>query len=99
MCIRDRVTLRYAPAVLLVVVALSSGRANADVTVFDQDGWSLRINGLVAAHYQLINGQADPQGQLAGGRILDEGASANMTDTAHPTLTMSNVRSGFIGTQ
>jgi hypothetical protein len=85
----------------LVAVGFQAGRANADVTVFDQDGWTLRVSGLIAAHYQLINGDADPNGRLslAGGRILDEGASANEADKNNRTLTMSNVRSGFIGSQ
>jgi predicted porin len=92
-------TLKLAPAALLVAVALIPGRAKADVTIFDRDGWTFRINGVVAAHYQLITGDADPNGQLAGGRILDEGSSANEVDPTHRTLQMSNLRSGFLGTQ
>jgi predicted porin len=95
------VTLRYAPAALLVFVALSSGPAKAEVTLFDQDGWTFRINGLVAAHYQLVRGDADPNARLnlAGGRILDEGASADESDPNNRKLMMSGIRSGFLGTQ
>jgi predicted porin len=93
--------LSFASGALLLAVALIPARANADVTVFDRDGWSFRVNGLVAAHYQLISGDADPNGRLnlAGGRILDEGNSANEVDPNNRKLTMSNIRSGFIGSQ
>jgi predicted porin len=95
------VTLRFARAALLLTVALLPVRAKADITLFDQDGWTFRTNGLVGAHYQYITGDADPNGRLnlAGGRILDEGASANESDPMNRKLVMSNVRSGFIGTQ
>jgi hypothetical protein len=99
-------TPRFAAGALtLAVVALCSGSAKADITIFDQDGWSFRINGLVAAHYQLVQGDPDPEFAnavnsvpAAGGQILDEKTASNVS-TIPPTLTLSNVRSGFIGTQ
>jgi predicted porin len=90
---------RIAPVILLVVVSLISARAKAEITLFDSDGWTFQTSGLVASHYQLIKGDADPQGggkTLIGGRIYDEGQSGDQRDGS---LTVSDVRSGFIGTQ
>jgi predicted porin len=98
-------TLSFTPAALLVAVfvavALTPGRAKADITLFDADGWSFHTTGLVAAHYQLLMGDADPNARLslAGGRILDEGSATDLRDPTHLTTTLSNIRSGFIGTQ
>jgi predicted porin len=92
-------TLRIAPVALLLAVVLNSGRARADVTLVDHDGWTFYTTGLVAAHYQLVTGDADPTGggkPLAGGRILDETSASDMRDQ---TITLSDIRSGFIGTQ
>jgi predicted porin len=98
--------LSFTPAALVVpflltflAVALSARPAKADVTIFDQDGWSFHTSGLVAAHYQLVTGDADSNRTLAGGRINDEGTITDVRDPTHPTTTLSNVRSGFIGTQ
>jgi predicted porin len=92
-------TLKFTPAALLVAVALSPGHAKADVTLYDNDGWSFHTTGLIASHYQLITGDADSNATLAGGRILDEGTASDVRDPTHPTITLSNIRSGFIGTQ
>jgi predicted porin len=92
-------TLKFTPAALLVAVALSPGHAKADVTLYDNDGWSFHTTGLIASHYQLITGDADSNATLAGGRILDEGTASDVRDPTHPTVTLSNIRSGFIGTQ
>jgi hypothetical protein len=92
---------RIAVVIPLVLVWLSSARANAEVTLFDSDGWAFRITGVVAAHYQLVMGDADPLGggkQLIGGRILDDSTASDQRNVP-PTLTMSNIRSGFFGTQ
>jgi hypothetical protein len=89
------------PVILLGAVWLSSARANAAITLFDNDGWTFQTTGLVAAHYQLVIGDADPLGggkQLIGGRILDENTASNQMNMP-PTDTISNIRSGFIGTQ
>jgi hypothetical protein len=89
---------RTALVILVGAVWLSSSRARATVTLFDNDGWTFQTTGLVAAHYQLIEGDADPNStkQLIGGRILDEGTA---TDQRNGTITLSDIRSGFIGTQ
>ncbi len=93
-------TLRLAPAALLLAALMSPSRAHADVTLYDQNGWTFYTNGLIASHYQLIKGDPDPailNGRtLSGGQILDEQVSSNQMDH---TLTMSNIRSGFVGTQ
>jgi predicted porin len=85
---------------LLAVVWLSSARANAAVTLFDSDGWTFQTSGLVAANYQLVKGDGDPLGangkNLVGGRIMDESTAVDQRDKS---LTLSNIRSGFIGTQ
>lgn len=96
--------LRMAAATGLVLA--SASHARADVTLVEKDGWTFYTRGLVAAHYQLIKGDADPTFgngvstglPSAGGQILDERTASDVRDTP-PTLTMSNVRSGFIGTQ
>src|SRR4051812_43078803 len=102
-------TLRLAPAALLAAVVLSPASAKADITLFDSDGWSVYTNGLVAAHYQHIGGDADPNlngKSAAGGKILDEINSADRRDASlanmgnsNGTLNSSGIRSGFIGTQ
>lgn len=100
--------LRMAALAALVLAIPTPARA--DVTLVEKDGWTFYTRGLVAAHYQLIKGDADPtfsngppgdprtQTGLpsAGGQILDERTASDQRDK---TLTMSNVRSGFIGTQ
>ena len=91
--------LRTALVILLGVVWLSSSRARATVTLFDNDGWTFQTTGLVAAHYQLLMGDKDPQGgnrTLIGGRIYDEGITGNQ-ETGK--ITLSDIRSGFVGTQ
>jgi predicted porin len=92
--------LRTAPVILLVVVWLTSTRAQATITLFDNDGWTFQTTGLVAAHYQLVKGDADPLGDngntLTGGRISDDHTATNLTNN---TDTISDIRSGFIGTQ
>ena len=91
--------LKIAPVLLLGVVWLSSARAKADVTLFDRDGWTFHTTGLVAAHYQLLLGDKDPQGgnrTLIGGRIYDEGITGNQETNK---ITLSDIRSGFVGTQ
>jgi predicted porin len=98
---RSSVSTLLLSAGALFAVAAAPTSAKADVTLFDHDGWTFYTNGLVAAHYQLISGDADPNARLslAGGRILDEGVSADESDPENRRLTMSNIRSGFIGTQ
>lgn len=90
-------------AALLVIPA----QARADVTLVEKDGWTFFTRGLAAAHYQFIKGDGDPSlhnapngGGMgvpaAGGQIHDEQTAVDRRDGS---LTMSNIRSGFIGTQ
>jgi hypothetical protein len=86
--------------VCLAVAAVPT-TAKADITLFDRDGWTFYTTGLAAAHYQNVSGDPDPNARLslAGGRILDEGVSSDDTDPNDRKLSMSKVRSGFIGAQ
>lgn len=88
---------RTALATVAVGVLLSSAHANAAVTLFDRDGWTFQTTGLVGANYQLIKGDTDPLGKmLVGGRINDTGLTGDQRDNK---ITLSDIRSGFIGTQ
>ena len=94
-----------AVAVAAAVLA-TSPQARADVTLVDKDGWTFYTRGLVAAHYQLVKGDADPDHKnlsggsisAAGGEIKDAQAASDRSTTP-PSITLSNMRSGFIGTQ
>jgi predicted porin len=92
--------MKFAPIAAITAVLVSAGSARADVTIYDKDGWSFYTSGLVAAHYQLVKGGADPMFkgglQPAGGLVLDERSISDVRDN---TITLSDVRSGFIGTQ
>lgn len=87
-------------AAMLIAIGAGAGSARADLTVYDKDGWSLYTNGLIAGHYQLVLGDADPtfKGGLpsAGGQILDGRIISDQRDNS---ITNSTVRSGFVGTQ
>src|SRR4051794_12614863 len=99
-----RVWSVYGAGALAVAVSAIPTRALADVTLFEKNGWTFHTSGLVAAHYQLVKGDADPTfsngmttgGPSAGGQILDGRATSDVRDNS---ITLSNVRSGFIGTQ
>jgi predicted porin len=85
---------------LLLLVALYAGRARADVTIFDSDGWSFRTTGLIAAHYQLVTGDGDPDTAhqvLLGGKLLT--SSQEDTTSGGKSISISRVRGGFVGTQ
>jgi hypothetical protein len=85
---------------LLLIVALYAGPTRADVTIFDHDGWSFYTAGLVAAHYQLVKGDGDPDtmhGVLLGGKILSSGQED--TTGGSKEVTISRIRGGFVGTQ
>jgi hypothetical protein len=94
-------TLRLAPAALLLALALKPTPAKADVTIFDSDGWSFYTRGLIAAHYSFAKGDGDPRGfdnrVLAGGQFLTSNVEDGRGDA--PTVTLSRIRSGFVGTQ
>jgi hypothetical protein len=109
---RFRVSSVHWASVLAVAVSAIPTRALADVTLFEKDGWTFHTSGLVAAHLQVIKGDADPSfsngvspgSPSAGGQLLDERTASDQTvdpATGLPknTLTMTNIRSGFIGTQ
>jgi hypothetical protein len=85
-------------AVLVTVVGVHSGPARADVQVHDADGWSVYTRGLIAAHYQLALGDNDPpttHGLIVGNKLQPGGA----VDQRDQSVTLSRVRSGFVGTQ
>jgi hypothetical protein len=90
-------TVTLATSFAIAVLA-SSTPARADITLYDNDGWSIYTRGLIATHYQLAIGDGDPtsmHGKVVGGQIL-EGAAKDPKDDS---LLLSRVRSGFIGTQ
>jgi len=98
-----RVASVYWAGALAVAVSAIPTRALADVTLFEKNGWTFHTSGLVAAHYQLIKGDADPtfsngatNVSSSGGQIQDERTASDQRDNS---LTLSNIRSGFIGTQ
>ena len=95
-------------------VLFSAPKARADVTFYDKDGWAVYTRGAIASHFQYAFGDGDPNtthGVLVGGKILPGGATdprgectttvvaGASTETCKPTLSLSRVRSGFIGTQ
>jgi predicted porin len=93
-CLKLATTL----AALSVGLMLSPSSASADVVFYEKDGWGVYTRGLIASHYQMAIGDADPvtsHGVLVGGKILPQGA----TDTLDQSLTLSRIRSGFVGTQ
>lgn len=82
-------------------LTLATSNARADVVFFEKDNWAVYTRGLIASHYQYASGDADPatdHGVLVGGKILPGGA-ADTFDPKHPTLKLSRIRSGFVGTQ
>ncbi len=97
--------VHWTAAVAVGVLAIPA-QARADVTLVEKDGWTFYTRGLVAAHYQLVKGDADPPlsdglntgKPAAGGQILDEQTASDQR-VKPATLTLSNIRSGFIGTQ
>src|SRR5256885_12724675 len=88
-------TQRFATAASLIILTAYAKRANADVVLYDKDGWSFHTTGLVAAHYQLVLGDADPNARLtlAGGRILDETTASDPRGT---TVTPSENSPGLV---
>jgi hypothetical protein len=83
-------------AAVLAATLLSTVSASADVLIHDKDGWRVYTRGLIAAHYQFIQGDGDPTSTslLVGGRILN-----NVSQDENNELASSRVRSGFVGTQ
>ncbi|HEY0715924.1 MAG TPA: porin [Polyangia bacterium] len=89
------VSLSAAVAAASISVPL---RATADVTFHNKEGWKVYTAGLISAQYQLATGDGDPpttHGVLVGGKLLPGGAR----DTRDDSVTLSRIRSGFVGTQ
>ncbi|HEX2881038.1 MAG TPA: porin [Polyangiaceae bacterium] len=81
-----------------VAISATSGKAHADINLYDKDGWGFYTRGLIAAHYQYITGDGDPStthGVLVAGKF-NQNVSHDPRDN---TLKLSRVHSGFIGTQ
>jgi predicted porin len=78
-------------------VVLFADRARADIVLYDKDGWGVYTRGQVAAFYQLAIGDGDPTMTIAPptGGTFDSLSLVNPQNQ----LTLSRVRSGFIGTQ
>src|SRR5580704_2875974 len=90
-------SLRFGLMVACALTLLAS-RARADITLYDKDGWSVFTRGQAAAFYQLALGDSDPQtagASLTGGLL----SSAQEANQSKGTLTLSRLRSGFVGTQ
>jgi predicted porin len=93
-----RVSSALCAAAVAIALLATATRARADITIYDNDGWSLYAKGLVASHFQYAFGDGDPvttHGVLIGGKILPGGAQ----DALDQSFKLSRVRSGFIGTQ
>lgn len=98
---------------LTLGLMLAPSEAKADVVFFEKEGWSVYTRGLIASHYQLALGDPDPtttHGVLVGGKILTPSVTdgcgemtanpiAGQPPICKPTLMLSRIRSGFIGTQ
>jgi predicted porin len=100
-----RSSLQLAAALALLAAAVIPATSRADVVLYDKDGWGLYTRGLIAAHYEAIIGDAEPP--VVGGRVLVGGVfaipgedtqAANTSNPKSPTLTLSRMRSGFVGT-
>jgi predicted porin len=76
-------------------VVLFADRARADIVLYDKDGWGFYTRGQVAAFYQLALGDADPQTTAIGG-TFNSGSLSNLENNS---VTLSRVRSGYVGTQ
>jgi hypothetical protein len=81
-----------------VAISATTGTARADINLYDKNGWGFYTRGLIAAHYQYIAGDGDPNtnhGVLVGGKF-NQNVSHDPRDNS---LKLSRVHSGFIGTQ
>jgi predicted porin len=76
---------------------MSPARADADITIYDRDGWSFYTKGFVAAHYQLMLGDATPS--TTHGVLVEQQDQSSSQDPRDNSILLSRVRSGFIGTQ
>jgi hypothetical protein len=98
-------SLKWAAASALLAVTAIPATSRADIVLYDKDGWGFYTKGFIAAHYEAIFGDAEPQmtmGTLLGGPFAIAGedtSAADVSDPAHPKLAVSRLRSGFVGTQ
>jgi hypothetical protein len=95
---RFRGPLAFWAAACAVAISTAAPSAQADINLYEKDGWGFRTSGMIGAHFQLAFGDGDPStthGVLVGGKIFPVGAQ----DTRDNSLVVSRVRSGFIGTQ
>jgi porin-like protein len=90
-------SLRFG-LVVACALTLFAGRARADIVLYDKDGWGFFTRGDAAAFYQLALGDADPQptGAPQIGGLLSTAVLSNQRTN---TVTLSRLRSGFVGTQ
>jgi predicted porin len=79
-------------------VVLFADRARADIVLYDKDGWGFYTRGQVAAFYQLALGDSDPT-MTAGSPIGGTFNSLSLSNQQNNQVTLSRVRSGYIGTQ
>ena len=89
-------SLRFGLWVACALMLFAS-RARADVVLYDKDGWGVFTRGQAAAFYQLALGDADPQSMTpqVGGLL----SSVQESDQKNSTVTLSRLRSGFVGSQ
>jgi predicted porin len=89
-------SLRFGLLVACALTLLPS-LARADLVLYDKDGWGVFTRGQAGAFYQLALGDADPQGPV--GEIGNLLGTAQLSNQTTKTVTLSRVRSGFVGTQ
>jgi hypothetical protein len=90
-------SLSFAVAASFAVM-LFADRARADIVLYDKDGWGFYTRGQVAAFYQLVLGEGDPT-NTTGNPIGGTFDTGSLTNKQTNNLTLSRVRSGYIGTQ
>jgi hypothetical protein len=85
-----------AAASVVLVWAMRSSVARADVVLYDADGWRVFTAGRVEGHYQLIVGDGDPisTNRLIGGQIKN-----TSTQDENNHVVDSRIRSGFVASQ
>src|SRR5260221_12041904 len=91
-------SVHWAAAFAVLVLAIPA-QARADVTLVEKDGWTFYTRGLIAAHYQLIKGDADPifsNGENTGnppaaGQLLEE-TTASAQQHTPPSLPTPTIR-------
>src|SRR6266851_9832160 len=87
---------RVAAGCALCALSMWPGIANAELVLYDANGWRFFTAGRVEGHYQLIEGDGDPvsANRLVGGQIQN-----TSTQDENNKLIDSRIRSGFVGSQ